>query len=521
MTSDPTDDGDRARTEGDPGSTDSGRGSTDDARSGPVARTQPRRRWFGRTLRVRLTVLLAALIMLACAAVAVATGIATSTFLTKRLDEQLALAGSRYAVSLEHNDNDADNNPETATVGQAVGTLGARVENGKVTAVGVVSGTDTPIVVSHEAREVIAGLTTGTTNRRVDLPGLGEYEVLVTTGRDGDVLVTGLPRRSVDDTLDDVIITEIVVFSVVAVVIGLVGGLAVRRSLRPLERVTATALRVSELPLSSGEVTLTERVRVDDETSEAGQVAAAVNHMLGQIENSLLERQRSENRLRQFVADASHELRTPLAIVRSHAELIELESADFPESVRRSLRSIDSGTGRMGRLVDDLLLLARLDSGVPLERREVDMTRLILDTVGDARIAGPDHRWVLDLPEEPVTLVGDELRLHQVMVNLLANSRRHTPPGSTVSVSLRSLDDGRVEIIVADNGPGIPAPLLPSVAERFVRGGSGRERATGSTGLGLAIVAGIVAAHGGELRITNERVGARVSIVLGESLSGT
>ena len=151
---------------------------------------------------------------------------------------------------------------------------------------------------------------------------------------------------------------------------------------------------------------------------------------------------------------------------------------------------------------------------MPLEQRDVDLTRLVLDTVGDARIAGPDHRWVLDLPEEPVVVVGDEPRLNQVMVNLLANSRRHTPPGTTVSIGLRTREDDRVEISVADDGPGIPASLLPTVAERFVRGGSGRERSTGSTGLGLAIVAGIMAAHGAELRITNEEVGAKVLITL-------
>jgi two-component system OmpR family sensor kinase len=268
-------------------------------------------------------------------------------------------------------------------------------------------------------------------------------------------------------------------------------------------------------------VTLTERVPVDDERSETGQVATAINHMLEQVESSLSQRQRSENRLRKFVADASHELRTPLAIVRSHAELIELESAGFSDSVLRSLSSIDSGTSRMGRLVDDLLLLARLDSGAPVERRDVDLTRLVLDTADDARIAGPDHRWVLDLPEEPVVVVGDEPRLHQVMVNLLANSRRHTPPGTTVSVGLRKLPDGQVEIDVTDDGPGIPDELLPTVAERFVRGGSGRERSTGSTGLGLAIVAGIVAAHGAKLRITNEQVGTKVLITLNATGAGS
>lgn len=473
-----------------------------------------RRRLFGRTLRTRLTLLLTAFILLACAAVAVATGLATSAFLTKRLDEQLVAAGSRYALSLEHNDGDMDNNPETATIGQSVGTLGARLLNGQVTAIGVVSGSDQVVIVSDEARAQIGRLRANPKDQTVDLPGLGSYQVLVSAGRDGDVLVTGLPRRGIDDTLDDLIFTEIIVFVGAAVVIGLLGSLAVRRSMRPLERVAATARRVSDLPLASGEVRLTERVPVDDESSEAGQVAAAVNHMLEQIENSLLQRQRSEDRLRQFIADASHELRTPLAIVRSHAELIELESADLSESARRSLRSIDSGSIRMARLVDDLLLLARLDSGTPLLRDEVDLSRLILDAVADARIAGPDHRWVLDLSEEPVVILGDEPRLAQVMVNLLANGRRHTPVGSTISVSLRLSTAGQVQISVVDDGPGIPEALLSTVAERFVRGSGARERSTGSTGLGLAIVAGIVSAHGGELHITNGEIGTEVLITL-------
>ncbi|MGI8590953.1 MAG: HAMP domain-containing protein, partial [Nakamurella sp.] len=261
-----------------------------------------------------MTILLFAMVMIACAAVGVATSVVIRNFLTSRLDHDLMLAGSRYAISLEHNDNDADNHPETGTVGQPIGTLGARLLNGMITAVGVVSDSRSPVAVSAADRAGIVDLaTSGATEATVHFPGMGSYRVLVARGADGDVLVTGLPERPVDEVVEVLAWTELVVFLVVAVIIGLIGGFAVRRSLRPLQRVTATALRVSELPLAAGEVALTERVPGDDEATEVGRVAAAVNHMLTQVETAFTERQRSENRLRQFIADASHELRTPLA----------------------------------------------------------------------------------------------------------------------------------------------------------------------------------------------------------------
>ena len=150
----------------------------------------------------------------------------------------------------------------------------------------------------------------------------------------------------------------------------------------------------------------------------------------------------------------------------------------------------------MTTLVEDLLLLARLDSGRPVSAEEVDLSRMVVDVVSDSRIAGPDHHWRLDLPPEPVTVVGDAARLHQVLVNLLANARTHTPPGTTVTTSVRSTRDSTV-VTVTDNGPGIPPELLPEVFERFARGDSSRSRAAGSTGLGLSIVAAVVAAHQG------------------------
>lgn len=461
-----------------------------------------------------MTLLLTILLLAGCAAVGAATTVAVQHFLTGRLDQQLSLAGNRYALSLEHNDHDADNSPETATVGQTVGTLGARLLNGQVTAIGVVAAeADDPVVIPEAVGALLTRAATNGSVQTLDLPGLGGYRILVTAGRDGDVLVTGLPLRPVQETLHVVILTELTVFVAVGVVMGFIGGFAVRRALRPLERVASTALRVSELPLSSGDVNLHERVQESDEYTEVGQVGAAVNHMLGQIEVALNERQASEDRLRQFIADASHELRTPLAIVRSHAELIDLELTDAAGPVRDSLASIDSGTRRMGRLVDDLLLLARLDSGLPLRQDPVDLTRVVLESVADARIAGTDHSWALDLAQEPIVVSGDEGRLGQVVINLLANSRLHTPPGTNVTVSLSS-DAESVDLVVTDDGPGIPSDLLPHVTSRFVRGSGGRSTSMGSSGLGLSIVVGVVAAHGGRLEVHSEPGRTQVRVAL-------
>jgi two-component system OmpR family sensor kinase len=191
---------------------------------------------------------------------------------------------------------------------------------------------------------------------------------------------------------------------------------------------------VSALPLARGEVSLPERVPDADPRTEVGQVGAALNRMLDHVAAALETRHASETQLRQFVADASHELRTPLAAITGYTELVG--RAELPADAAYSVARISSQAERMTTLVEDLLLLARLDAGRPLERAPVDLTRLVLDAVDDARVAGPDHRWALALPSEPVVVTGDALRLTQVITNLLANARTHTPAGTTVTVTL-------------------------------------------------------------------------------------
>jgi two-component system OmpR family sensor kinase len=203
------------------------------------------------------------------------------------------------------------------------------------------------------------------------------------------------------------------------------------------------------------------------------------------------------------VADASHELRTPLASIRGYAELTRRGGAELPEDVRHSLSRIESEATRMTGLVEDLLLLARLDEGRELQQKPVDLSRIIVDAVSDAHAAGPDHTWDMELPEEPLEVIGDQARLHQVVVNLLANARVHTPAGSTVQVVLEKQED-RVLLRVIDNGPGIPQEQMPELFERFTRGDASRTRATGSTGLGLAIVNAVVQAHHGSVTVTSE-----------------
>ncbi|HEX3649396.1 MAG TPA: ATP-binding protein, partial [Pseudonocardiaceae bacterium] len=272
-----------------------------------------------------------------------------------------------------------------------------------------------------------------------------------------------------------------------------------------LRRVADTASRVAELELDRGDVALSVRVpdADTDPSTEVGQVGAALNRMLGHIGAALSARQASETRVRQFVADASHELRTPLAAIRGYAELTRRSGDDVPPNVAHAIRRVESESARMTLLVNDLLLLARLDSGRPLDSEQVDLSRLVVDAVSDAHIAGPDHLWRLDLPPDPVTVSGDAQRLHQVLGNLLTNARTHTAPGTMVTTGLRE-EFGRVVLSVTDDGAGIPPDLLPEVFERFARGDTSRSRNAGSTGLGLAIVAAVVHAHGGTVTVASQ-----------------
>ena len=339
--------------------------------------------------------------------------------------------------------------------------------------------------------------------RQID--SLGAYRLIAAPDQFGNTVVLGVSYSQLNTTVMTFSFIIGIGGAAALIVATLVGAAIVRRTLRPLRRVADIAGRVAELELDRGEVALSVRVPEPDTDphTEVGQVGAALNRMLGNVAAALTARQASEMRVRQFVADASHELRTPLAAIRGYAELTRRSHDHVPPNIAHALRRVESESARMTVLVNDLLLLARLDSGRPLARDQVDLSRLVLDAVSDAHIAGPGHAWRLGLPPDPVVVNGDEQRLHQVLANLLSNARTHTPSGTTVTTGLAAAN-GRVILTVTDNGPGIPPDLLPGVFERFARGDTSRSRNAGSTGLGLAIVAAVVGAHGGSVGVASE-----------------
>jgi two-component system OmpR family sensor kinase len=329
------------------------------------------------------------------------------------------------------------------------------------------------------------------------------------------VLIVGLPTTPNEHTVQRMAVLAISTVAAGIVLVFVLGSWIVRRNLEPLQRVADTATRVSRMPLSSGKVALAERVDpADTDTrTEVGQVGAALNEMLDHVDEALNSRHQSEQRVRQFVADASHELRTPLASIKGYAELSRREPEEVPTSVTHAMGRIESEANRMSSLVEDLLLLARLDAGRPLEQKPVDLSMIVINAVSDAHAASPDHVWDLDLPPEPIEVTGDTARLHQVAANLLANARTHTPAGTRVTTSIRQ-DADWVRLTVHDNGPGVPEALQPNVFERFARGDDARNRVGGSTGLGLSIVAAVAKALGGRVELQSRPGDTTFSVFL-------
>jgi two-component system OmpR family sensor kinase len=318
------------------------------------------------------------------------------------------------------------------------------------------------------------------------------FRVLATSSGDGTALFVAFPTTELDQTLRRLVGIELVAAAAVLLFLALLSLAVVRLGLLPLERIAATAGDIAGGDLS-------RRVEPAEPDTEIGRLGLALNAMLAQIETAFAERAASEDRLRRFVADASHELRTPLTAIRGYAELFRRGAAERPEDLARAMRRIEDEAARMGLLVEDLLLLARLDQGRPLERGPVDLVAVAGDALADLSAIAPDRPVTFEHPETLV-VSGDEARLRQVAGNLLANARIHTPDGMGVHVRIRSYD-GQAILEVADEGPGLPPGEEGLVFERFYRADAARARTGDSqgTGLGLSIVAAIVAAHGGSV----------------------
>ncbi|HET9655717.1 MAG TPA: ATP-binding protein [Kineosporiaceae bacterium] len=492
-------------------------------------------RW---TLRTRLVVTQLALMAAVSLVIGLASVLTLNHFLLGRLDEQLASATRLTSrVDRDSPQGEAEGPPSPSQTGQSgqggpggdhvrpplppaagIGALSARIPAGG-SGEGSVSTVENEYVVGQALpATVLRHLGTVPVDGRshlVHLESLGDYLVMADNHTvDGATLVVGLPLAQVEETTGalSLIVTGVALAGLVAV--ALAGTVTVRMTLRPLHRVAATARRVAQLPLDRGEVALAVRVpEADtDDRTEVGQVGHALNRMLEHVADALQVRQDSEMRVRRFVSDASHELRTPLASIRGYAELTRRSRSEVAPDVAYALERVESEAQRMTDLVEELLLLARLDEGRPLEREPVDLTQLVVDATSDAHVAGAGHRWRLDLPEEPVSVLGDRHRLHQVIANLLTNARTHTPAGTTVTLSLAA-GGGVAQIRVADDGPGVPPELLPEVFDRFARADTSRSRAAGSTGLGLAIVQAVARAHGGRVTVAS-RPGETVFTVL-------
>jgi two-component system OmpR family sensor kinase len=524
----------------------------------------------GRTLSARLIAIVAVLLTLACAVVGGATYLAVHRQLMSSLDQEVTSATQRWVecVGMAKNGHHPaapdtqSSKPGNAGECNGPGTYEA-VQSGSGFSSYLAFGSTPKLSAADEhalsalpATKLPAGAlpagggpgqgqggpgSNGSDNTWCTQPPpapvytvtlLGEAYRVSKVSCAGTVMVTGLLLGPTQHNIDSVLITELIAFGVVLVLAVGSGIWLVRLSLRPLRRVAATATAVAELPLDSGAVALPGGVPDTDPRTEVGQVGAAFNRMLGQVERALGRRAASEARLRRFAADASHELRTPLSAIRGYAELALRHTGPVPDDVMHALGRVQSESARMSVLVDDLLLLARLDAGRPLDSEPVDLSRLCIDATSDAHVAHRDHRWRLDLPDDPVVVLGDEHRLHQVLANLLSNAGKHTPAGTTVTVTLADSDPvllpGSVTITVHDDGPGIPAELIPELFERFTRGDTSRWRADAgeradagkdarggtSTGLGLAIVDAVVSAHGGTIAVSSRPGDTRFTISL-------
>ena len=512
-------------------------------------------------LRTRLAAAVMAVVLLMAAAISTFSTLTLRHALLERLDEQVVQASQRAAskrhLTLDQADGDTDRKaarrsaaksdpqagspasgdsqgatappsapadtttprvpPGLDAPGQSAGTLTlVRTADGRSRFGGYIDPSGNYCTLPEETQAILLGLAPAATPVTVSVGSLGEYRVLVSTDEvTGDTVVTGLSMAADNALIGHQLAVEAVMALVGAVIAVVLGSAMVHRSLVPLGRVASTARRVARLQLRSGDVRIAERVTPCDLASspEVGQVGGALNTLLDHVEEALAARQRSETQVRQFVADASHELRTPLASIRGYTELIARQGADadLPQEAMRALARVHSESVRMTALVEDLLLLARLDAGRELAHDEVDLVGVVLDTVEDARAAGPEHLWEIDLavldPEgedgsepdfdtDPPLVAGDEARLRQVLVNLLANARVHTSAGTRVVTRLERRG-GSLVLTVADDGPGIDPAVRERLFERFARGDSSRERRTGSTGLGMSIALAIVTSHGG------------------------
>ena len=445
------------------------------------------------SLRARLLIVVTALTAAGLIVAGIATHAALRSFLVDRVDSSLAASERVLQESLEHHVlGDQGSFEQLASLtpdvyiqvrdgSGAILVSGSPVRNGGEERVPELPAT-TPSLEPDSAVYLTVGAHEGTDFRaRIKgIPG-------------GGTLIVAAPLDDVEATLHRLALIEaLVALAVLGAVTGL-GIWLVRVGLRPLGRIEDTAAAI-------GAGDLSRRIENDDEKTEVGRLGQSLNAMLGQIEAAFADRTASEQRLLRFVADASHELRTPLSAVRAYAELFERGARTHPDDLERAMAGIQRESIRMGVLVDDLLLLARLDQGRPLEHRPVDLSALARDAVDTARAVEPERQIELTLTSDELVVTGDPDRLRQVLDNLLANVRAHTAATAKAKVHVSRIGDS-ARIDVTDDGPGLGQEEAARVFERFYRVDPARSRDSGGSGLGLAIVTAIVEAQGGRASV--------------------
>jgi len=469
-------------------------------------------------LRSRLIAILVMALGVACLIIGLSTYVTLQNSLYQQAESNLEETSHRVAQHTSRDGkqqevecDDLKKDKSTFAPGQASGTLITCVDSEGSIEIASKLGSDGTIRSLSPNDQVTLGtlaLNSSKSEEREVTLEAGTYLIQITpkANSSSDAQVVGIPLNNVQQTLTIFVIVVSIGSIAVMVGAGVAGSYIIRRTMKPLERVSAVATDVAHLDLE--EHTISSAVRVDprdsDPRTEVGAVGYALNQLLDNVNSALEVRERTEHQIRAFIADASHELRTPLAAIKGYSDMLRW-TEPLSESGQSSLARIDSQTERMSRLVEDLLTLARLDGGREPKLETVDLTELLVECTSDMQAAARTHVWHLDVPHEPVEVVADRSQMQHVILNLLSNARKHTDEGTRVIAGL-SVDRAHREAVVSvvDNGPGIDPEFLPKIFDRFTRADKARSGSDGTTGLGLAIVQAIVQAHGGSIQVQSQ-----------------
>ncbi len=448
------------------------------------------------SLRGRLLIGVVSLAVVGLLIADLATYASLNSFLLGQIDDQLRSGHGEATTALgERGGPGGNQQPSTFPTGTVVELLNAdgSVADAKVSAL--------PNAAQPTARPVLPATLP---NSGMDNPAPpftvagsdGETQFRMTDWPEnffnGRYIVLAIPLTPVQQTLNQLLMREALISALVIVGITGFGWVIIQLGLRPLRRMAATAGQIAAGDLS-------RRVEPATPRTEIGRLGLALNAMLSQIEAAFAQSKASEQRLRRFIADASHELRTPLTSIRGYSEMLRRGAGESPEDSALARRRIEEESVRMSTLVDDMLLIARLDQGRPLETAPVNLQAIARDAVDDARVVAPQREITLNA-NGPIFVTGDDTRLRQVVSNLVRNALVHTPPSTPIEVAV-STDDGVARMSVADHGPGLKTEEVQRIFEPFYRADPSRSRDSGGAGLGLSIVSAVVAAHGGSVKV--------------------